>query len=262
MNSAVYWGSLMHNRIRPKKHRFRYRMASWLIDLDELATLHKRLRLFSFNAFNLIAFHSKDYGDGSGSCLKQQIIKLLSQNNIDAPDRVELLCSPRILGYVFNPLSVYLCYRKDKTVAVVYEVSNTFNERHSYVIPANASAQEIIHQSVPKRLHVSPFFPMDCYYRFRIEHPDETLSMGIELLDQEGKLFAAVLQGNRKALDNKLILQQLCLLPWQTLKVIAAIHWEALKLWIKGIKIVTHKPAGQPFSWSAGESVSRKGSNL
>ncbi|MET4695670.1 DUF1365 domain-containing protein [Endozoicomonas lisbonensis] len=264
MKSAVYWGSLMHNRIRPKKHRFRYRMASWLVNLDELPQLDRCLWLFSFNAFNLIAFYSRDYGDGSGRCLKQQVNELLSENNIAAADQVELMCSPRILGYVFNPLSVYFCYRSGQPVALVYEVSNTFGERHSYVIPVSVTpladgGQEVIYQTARKRLHVSPFFPMDCHYRFRVRRPDQTLSLTIELLDSQGKLFAAVFQGKKKALTNQRILLQLCLLPWQTLKVTAAIHWEALKLWAKGISIVKHQPAERPYSWSAGESMTRKG---
>ncbi|MCW7551117.1 DUF1365 domain-containing protein [Endozoicomonas gorgoniicola] len=279
MKSAVYWGSLMHNRIRPKKHRFRYRMASWLVNLDELQQLDQCLWLFSFNAFNLIAFHTRDYGDGSCRCLKQQVNELLCENNIAAADQVELMCSPRILGYVFNPLSVYFCYRNGQPVALVYEVSNTFSERHSYVIPVTAQpvtahpvtahpatahpeksdGQEIIHQTARKRLHVSPFFPMDCHYRFRVRRPGQTLSLTIELLDSQGKLFAAVFQGKKKELTNQRILLQLCLLPWQTLKVTGAIHWEALKLWAKGIRIVKHQPAEEPYSWSSGESITRKG---
>ncbi|AMO57744.1 hypothetical protein GZ77_13395 [Endozoicomonas montiporae] len=262
MKSAIYWGSLMHNRIRPKKHRFRYRMASWLIDLDDLQQLDKRLWLFSFNSFNLITFQSKDYGDGSGRCLKQQVNELLVENSIQAADRVELMCSPRMLGYVFNPLSVYFCYRNDQPLAMVYEVTNTFGERHSYVIPVEDSDQTLINQTTSKRLHVSPFFAMNCQYRFRVKIPDNSLSLGIELLDEQGKLFAAVFQGQKKALSNQQTILQLCLLPWQTLKVISAIHWEALKLWIKGIKIVRHQPAEQPFSWSLGKSLVRKGNHL
>ena len=258
MKSAVYWGNLMHNRIRPKKHRFCYRMASWLINLDELQQLNRCLWLFSFNAFNLIAFHSRDYGDGSDRCLKQQVNELLVKSNIAAADQVELMCSPRILGYVFNPLSVYFCYRNGQAVALIYEVSNTFGERHSYVIPVTAGKQEIIHQTARKQLHVSPFFPMDCYYRFRVRQPGQTLSLTIELLDSQGKLFAAVFQGRKKALTNQRILLQLCLLPWQTLKVTAAIHWQALKLWAKGISVVQHQPAEHPYSWSTGKPMTRK----
>ena len=263
MKSAVYWGSLMHHRIRPKKHSFRYRMAFWLINLDELQQLNRCLWLFSFNAFNLIAFYSRDYGDGSSRCLKQQVNELLAESDIAHADQVELMCSPRIMGYVFNPLSVYFCYRNEQPVALVYEVSNTFGERHSYVIPVTANPsltdkQEMIHQSARKQLHVSPFFPMDCYYRFHVRRPDQAVSLAIELMDNRGKLFGAVFRGKNKALTNQRILLQLCLLPWQTLKVTAAIHWEALKLWAKGISIVKHQPAQQPYSWSNGEPMTRK----
>ena len=256
MKSAMYWGHVMHNRLRPKKHRFQYSIALWLLDLDELPALAKRLKLFSLNRFNCVAFHEKDYGDGSGSPLKQQVIDLLGVHNINAPDSVRLLCSPRFLGYVFNPLSVYYCYRKGLLSALVYEVSNTFGERHSYVIPVDQGAtSQAAHQSVRKALHVSPFFEMDCYYRFRMISPSEKTTMGIELLDAKGKLFAAVFQGRRQHLNNGLILRQLLLLPLQSLKVIAAIHWEALRIWLKGINIVRHKPAQQKYDNSLGSNI-------
>lgn len=160
MKSAIYWGQLMHNRIQPRKHRFSYRIASWFIDLDELEQLDDQLKLFSVSRFNLLSLYPKDFGDGSGSCLKTQATELLLGHDIATPERIFMLCYPRVFGYIFNPLTVYYCLdSEEKLSALIYEVSNTFGERHSYVIPIakNEDNKTSFHQSVKKQLHVSPF---------------------------------------------------------------------------------------------------------
>ena len=246
MKSAVYAGTLMHNRLKPRQHHFRYQVSSWIFDLDELEELNKKLTFFSFNRFNLISFYENDYGDwsetGRGDSLKGYVNRLLKEQELPKPARVELLCYPRILGYVFNPLAVYFCYGGDQALqAVIYEVTNTFGERHSYVIPAD-DAGEIIRQQAMKRLHVSPFFETDNhFYRFRIQISAQTVSLGISLHNQSGRLFCAVFSGLRKEVCDRFVLQQLVALPFMTLKVMGAIHWEALRLWLKGISIVPHK---------------------
>lgn len=264
LTSAIYPGTLMHNRISPKKHQFSYKVASWLLDLDELRDIDRRHWLFSRNRFNLIAFYDKDYGDGSGHCLKQQVNDLLNSNHIESAEQVLLFCYPRVLGYVFNPLSVYFCLRSGQLIAVVYEVSNTFGERHSYVIEAEQIKNEktTIRQMANKKLHVSPFFPMDCFYRFRTSIPSEEVALSISLhshhplSEKNQKVFAAVFKGARQSISDKSTLKLALALPLQTFKVVAAIHWEALRIWLKGIRLYHHKPAKQRFSWSKGHSIS------
>ena len=266
LTSAVYPGILMHNRISPKKHRFSYRVASWVFDLDELTTIDRCHRLFSHNRFNLIAFHDADYGDGSGRPLKEQINNLLIQNDIPSADKLLLFSYPRVLGYVFNPLSVYFCFKAKALIAVVYEVSNTFGERHSYVVEAEDinNKTTVIRQMANKQLHVSPFFPMDCYYRFRTEIPGKNMVLSISLHgtlsdkndDKSQKIFAAVFKGSRAVINDKTITRLALALPFQTIKVVAAIHWEALKIWFKGIRLYRHKPAKRSFRWSKGKSIS------
>lgn len=275
MDSSIYQGNLMHHRLRPKQHRFSYQVASWLLDLDELPELDKRLSLFSVNRFNLVSFHHGDYGDQSAAPLRQQISQLLQEQGIPQPDHIQLLCYPRILGYAFNPLSVYFCYEENsdkdnqktalRLTAVVYEVSNTFRERHSYVIATDVviatkptvknRPAPIIRQMAEKRLHVSPFFPMECTYRFKAMPPAETISLGIGLNDRDGRLFSAIFKGRRQPVNDRSILKLMVMLPLQTLKVIGAIHWEALRLWLKGLKIFSHTPRGYFFSWSRGTSL-------
>ncbi|MGI9280694.1 MAG: DUF1365 domain-containing protein [Endozoicomonas sp.] len=255
MKSAVYWGQLMHNRIQPRKHRFSYRVASWFIDLDELNQLNSHLKLFSVDRFNLLSFHQKDFADGSGQCLKTQAIELLSAHDVAPPERICMLCYPRVLGYAFNPLTVYYCLdAEEKLSALIYEVTNTLGERHSYVIPIEkgVGAQNSVHQSVKKQLHVSPFFETDCHYGFRVQMPGNHLKLGINLHNDDGKLFAAVLKGKRQILSDLNILRQLFVLPMQAFKVILAIHWEALRLFIKGVQVIRHIPKDRFFSWSRG----------
>ena len=256
-SSCIYTGKLMHHRFKPKVHRFTYRVASWLLDLNEIDRLDKRLTLFSCNRFNVVSFHQRDHGDGSDTPLPEQICRLLAQHHIQAPDNVQLLCYPRMLGYTFNPLAIYFCCKNQQLIALVYEVSNTFGERHSYVgaVDPDAEVSELkqslsVRQQADKALHVSPFFPMDCYYHFRIQPPAKTVTLGIDLNDDSGKLFTAVFKGRQQAISDRLILRQSLLLPLQTLKVIIAIHWQALHLWLKGITIYRHKPKATFFSHS------------
>ncbi len=270
--SAIYVGELMHHRFKPKKHRFSYRVASWLLDLDDIHTLNKQLTLFSVNRFNVVSFYPRDHGDGSDTPLREQINQLLHQHNIQTPDNVSLLCYPRMFGYTFNPLAVYFCYRDQRLTAIIYEVSNTFGERHSYVAAVEPEEQagntqsiehkkQVIQQQADKALHVSPFFPMDCYYHFRIQPPEESVTLGINLNDSSGKLFTAVFKGLRQTITDRFIVKQTMLLPLQTIKVMAAIHWEALRLWLKGISIYTHTPRHFFFSHSRAEMPIANGKN-
>ncbi|USE37193.1 DUF1365 domain-containing protein [Endozoicomonas sp. SCSIO W0465] len=274
---SIYVGQLMHHRFKPKKHRFSYRVASWLLDLDDMDALDKRLTLFSINRFNVVSFYPRDHGDGSDTPLQEQINQLLQDHSIETPDNISLLCYPRMFGYTFNPLAVYFCYRDQRLTAIVYEVSNTFGERHAYVAAVGPEdqpddhqtidhkkqmvKQHVVQQQADKALHVSPFFPMDCYYHFRTRPPEEYVTLGINLNNNHGKLFTAVFKGLRQPISDGFIVKQTMLLPLQTLKVIAAIHWEALRLWLKGIAIHTHTPRNFFFSHSRAEMPIAKEKN-
>ncbi len=258
MNSAIYSGVLMHNRIRPKKHRFSYRVASWLVDLDELGELDKNHRWFSRNRFNLFSFYDEDYGDRTKTPLKKQIQQRLHKEGISSPDKILLLCYPRVFGYVFNPLSVYYCFHSGYVSAMVYEVSNTFGERHFYVVPQTKTegAKPVQRHLAVKKMHVSPFFPMECYYQFKTRIPYQKTYLAICLNDRKGKLFSAVFSGEKKEISDRQLMQLAFQLPLQTIKVIIAIHWEALRLWLKGIKVFSHSPLPERISQSRGKSLS------
>ena len=238
MHSGIFSGEVMHQRLRPVKHRFVYKVSAWLIDLDELEQLNQ-FKCISIDRFNLFSFYQRDHGDGSGTPLKQQIKALLQQHHIDTGSGpVRLLCYPRVLGYVFNPLSVFYCYNESGQLrAILYEVSNTFGQRHSYLIPVDTASSDVIRQCAEKAFYVSPFMPMKTAYQFRIQPPNENLAVMIRQSDDQGPLFDATFSGKRIEITQQSILKTFIRHPLMTLKVIGGIHWEALRLWRKGMKV-------------------------
>jgi uncharacterized protein len=241
MRSALYVGSVIHSRLRPRTHRFRYRAFWLLLDLEEFEALSKRLRLISHNRFNLFGFHDADHGDGSEIPLREQVLGHLREARIElAGGTIQLLCMPRMLGYGFNPISIYFCRRSDRSLAaVLYEVHNTFGERHSYLIPVDSKARTL-HQHCEKAFYVSPFLDMVMRYDFSLRAPGEQAAIAIRA-SQSGRLvMRACLVGTRKPLTDAALLRAFLIFPALTVKVIAAIHWEALRLWLKGLRLYSH----------------------
>lgn len=236
--SAIYVGEVVHKRLRPRLHHLRYSVFSALLDLSELSELDRRLRLFSWNRFNLFSFHDADHGPGCARGLEAHVRALLAEHGLDIRGgRIRLLCYPRVLGYVFNPLSVYFCHREDGSLsAIVYEVSNTFKERRSYVVPVGESAGGTIFQACPKQLYVSPFISGFGHYTFHIDPPGRRTTVGVTVRDRNGPLLKAHFSGRRRLLTDGTLLRALFRYPLMTWKVIAAIHVEGLKLWLKGLR--------------------------
>jgi DUF1365 family protein len=244
--SVLYEGAVMHRRFRPRPHHLRYRLYSILFDLDEVHSLDRGLRLFSQDRFNLFAFYGRDHGDGSATPLRVQIESLLRAAGLD-PDggAIRLLCMPRVLGHVFNPISIFYCHRRDGSLqAILYEVNNTFGERHSYLIPVAPGTQDsVIRQRCDKRFYVSPFMDMAMTYDFRLRIPAAALSVVIHGRDADGLMIAASQTGERRPLSDAALVRVFLLYPLLTLKVVAGIHWEALRLWLKGNKLRFRPPA-------------------
>ncbi len=158
-NSCIYVGNVIHKRFKPKEHFFKYRVFSLLLDLSEINLIQKKISFFSYNRFNLISFFDKDHGNRDGSNLKDWVIKNIQKYNIETKNiRIKLLCYPRILGYVFNPLSVFFIYNENfSLVAILYEVKNTFGEQHTYVFKTE-NRLKLIENKCQKKIFCISFY--------------------------------------------------------------------------------------------------------
>ena len=238
-NSCIYIGNVIHKRFKPKKHFFKYSVFSLFLDLDEINELDQQIPFFSYNKFNILSFFDKDHGYRDGSSIKDWLIHLLQKKNISTINiKIKILCYPRIFGYVFNPLSIFFIYDADSNpIAILYEVKNTFGEQHTYVFKIDIKNKQILN-NCKKKFYVSPFMDLESKYFFKVLIPNERLSVIIDQRDKEGKLLFASQDGERVKLSSKNLLKSYLKHPLMTLKIISAIHYEALKLWIKGIKLV------------------------
>jgi DUF1365 family protein len=246
--ASLYLGEVMHARLKPVGHRFTYRVMSLLIDLDRLHEADAMSSLFRVNRGGLFSFYERDHGPSDSTPLREHARRLLRQRGVDLPrGRVLLLCYPRVLGYVFNPLSVYYCYNEHGELAgVIYEVRNTFGEMHSYVCPVRPGDVSAagVRQTETKAFYVSPFIAMGTRYHFHLTAPGDNVRLRILESDADGPLLAATFAGQRRPLTTKELLADLFRLPLVTAKVIGGIHYEAIRLWLKGAPFHARPPQG------------------
>lgn len=251
--ATLYPGEVMHARLKPFGHRFVYSVFCLLIDVDRLDEAGRQSALFSVNSGNLASFHEADHGGRAGETLRQFADRLLSEAGLGGrAARILLLCYPRMLGYVFNPISVYFAYDGDgKLVALIYAVRNTFGERHAYVAPLRPGelGPEGVRQTRSKLLHVSPFIDMASRYNFRVLPPGQSVRLRIHETQDGEPLLAATFAGRARRLDTAGLAACLLRFPLMTWKITAAIHWEALKLWLKGARFRRSPPAPAPASF-------------
>jgi DUF1365 family protein len=232
-------GTVMHRRLQPFPHGFRYGLAMYRLDLDELDTLNGRLRLFGVDRARPVSVWRTDH--------LPDVRALVRAHGVEAVlSRVEVVTNARVFGYVFNPVSFFFCYAADddRLVAIVCEVHNTFGEAHTYVLTSPSGPGEWREKKV---FHVSPFFTMDGSYRFRFTVSPDRLEAGIDLLRGGVPQFVSHLRLVRRPLSDRQVAWHLVRYPLITVKVIAAIHWEALRLWWKGATYHA-KPAYDPES--------------
>lgn len=255
LHSALYTGSVTHRRLRPKPHRLHYSVSYLLLDLDEIDALAGRLRLFSHNRFNLFSFHDRDHGTGTASSLRDRIERHLHEAGIESGGAIRLLTMPRMLGYAFNPLSIYFCYRRDESLsAILYEVNNTFGERHNYLIPVPSHTSVPIRQESRKSLYVSPFMSTDMVYSFCVVPPGNHVAVSVAGRDTSGPLIVARLGLFRRPLSDASLAGVFCKYPFLTVKVIAGIHWEALLIRLKGIRL-KHRPSAPDWPVTLGRDI-------
>jgi DUF1365 family protein len=241
---SFYKGKVMHARMKPVEHRFAYKMSSILIDLDRLQEASRVSPFFSVNRRNLVSFSEADFGARDGKSLRSHVVSLLRKAGVAAPASIYLLCYPKVLGNGFNPLSVYFC-RNDAGAlsALVYEVRNTFGEHHTYVEPVlrHQVSKAGIRQETAKQFYVSPFMDMDMRYRFRIRPPGEDVAIRILETDSGGPILSATFCGKYLKVGTASLLATLLQSAGLTWKVVAGIHFEALRLWLKGMKLRPRK---------------------
>jgi hypothetical protein len=246
---GIYAGQVVHRRFAPRPHRLTYSIFQVLLDLDHIDDDLKDLRGFSHNRFNLFGFYDRDHGPDQGDTrtpLKTRMAAMLSEKGLYAPgDRIFLLAMPRILGFVFNPISLYFVQNTDDIVtAIVYEVNNTFGDRHSYVLKVGDEGRHI-RQHAGKRLHVSPFMETrGMAYDFDLTAPEDRFALNIRLMGGASqKMLFASFVAERRPLSDRTLLALFAGMPLMTLKVVWAIHWEALKIGLKGIGLKPKPPS-------------------
>ncbi|WP_421580638.1 DUF1365 domain-containing protein [Shinella sp. M31] len=257
---TLYAGNVMHQRLTPFGHRFSYTVFSLLVDIDRLDDLARMSRLLSVNRPGILSFREGDHVEEDGETLRQFADRLLACAGLEKPAaRVLLLAYPRMFGYVFNPLATYFAYdAEDSLIAIIYAVRNTFGERHSYVAPVlpGEKSPAGIRQTRTKIFHVSPFMEMGLRYHFRILPPGKTVRVRIHETTGNEPLLAATFNADAAPLTDRNLASYLLKFPFMTLKVIGGIHWEALKLFLKGARF--HKsPPPPPLASFCDEGVHR-----
>ena len=239
--ASIYRGEVMHHRLRPRAHKFSYRTFSFLLDIDALTELANNHAWFGYNAPAPYSFYDADHGPRDGSPLRPWVEAAGQRAGIDlAGGRILILCLPRLFGYVFNPISIYFCHdRQGALAAILYEVKNTFGEQHGYLLPIHEIREDkmLCHEH-QKDFFVSPFIGMEAMYQFRLRVPDARLQFLIRQADAEGPLLLATHTGKHEAFSDKNLRRLFWRYPLLTFKVMAGIHFEALRLWLKGIKLV------------------------
>jgi cyclopropane-fatty-acyl-phospholipid synthase len=250
MNSRLYVGSVMHARLSPVAHAFRYPAFAFVLDIDELAALDSALLLFGHNRRGLFSLHEGDYLGSAEGSLRDRLRRHVDATGSDIElDRVELVTTPRFAGHTFNPVSFYYCYGSDAALrGIVVEVNNTFGEAHVYVLPVSAGDLhgDTLAFTERKRFHVSPFNDMEGAYEFHFRPLAESLDIRIGIRRGEDRSFTSRLSGDVRPLDNASLARLAATYPLTSALVLPRILWHAYKLhYRKGLPVV---PKPEPSS--------------
>ncbi len=233
--AALYAGRVAHIRHTPFRHRFDYRIWMLAVDLDRIEEI-TFLPLFTHNRFGLVSLHDRDHGNRDGTPLRSYVETALARQNLsEFATKITFVTMPRLLGYAFNPISFYFCHDADGRLgAVLHQVKNTFGDQIGYLMPVTGAG--VIRQTAPKRMHVSPFFDMRGGYRFALTAPEEKLTVSIQYGAAAEKRMTATMVLNARPFSAAALLRLLAEMPLAPIKVMAAIHYQALKLFLRGAK--------------------------
>ncbi|MEE2821354.1 MAG: DUF1365 domain-containing protein [Acidobacteriota bacterium] len=246
MQSCIYEGSVRHRRLAPRKHVLRYRVFMMYLDLDEVHRVFQSRWFWSNRRFNLAQFRRQDHMGDRETSLSESICQLVEQKTGRRPTGpIRLLTHLRYFGYVFNPVSFYFCFDdEDKHLeTIVAEVNNTpWKEQHCYVLDSsiNQDNGQSFHFQLDKNFHVSPFMPMDLQYRWKFNQPGKRLAVHMENFRLNTKFFDATLSLCRREITGASLARVLVQYPLMTSRIVSAIHWNALLLWLKGCPVFTH----------------------
>ena len=249
--SCLYEGTVVHKRLTPRQHSFAYRVFTLCLDVDEIGRLDRSLRLFSRSRHNVVSISDADLGPPGPGSIGDKARQLLECAGLRRfGERIELVCYPRLFGYVFNPLSVYFCRDGAGCVgAMIYEVTNTFGERKSYVVRATDDAGGAVSQDCAKGMYVSPFTGASGTYGFHSVAPSGRVVIGVNFREAGSPVLKTHFRGDRRPLDDRTLGWLVARHPLMTLKVVTAIHFEAARLWAKGVPVVA-RHASPPYSFA------------
>jgi DUF1365 family protein len=233
---TIYAGRIAHVRHMPFRYRFDYRLWMLCVDLDCIDAVAAASKVFAHNRFGLTAINDKDHGFRDGSALRGYAEAALAREGLaQFGARILFMATPSVLGYAFNPISFYFCHdAAGRLGAILHQVKNTFGDQIGYLMPVELEGS-VIRQTAPKRMHVSPFFDMQGGYRFALTKPEKTFTVSIQY-GAEVKRLTATMRLQARPFSDGALLRLLLQMPLTPMKVIAAIHWQALKLFLRGAK--------------------------
>jgi DUF1365 family protein len=223
---VLYDCLVYHARREPLRNSFSYRTYEWLVDLDHLPRPRGPLGL-------LAGFPARDHLGDPGRSIRANVDEFLRARGVETPGRVLMLAHARVLGYVFNPLTVFWCYRADGGLAcVIAEVHNTYRQRHAYLVRTDDQGRA----QAGKELYVSPYHPVDGHYRLSLPPPAEKLSLSVILQRPNGHRFVATVRGHGAPATRSALLRAAARYPWSTVTVSARIRWQGIKLYARGLR--------------------------
>lgn len=247
LTSSLYECEVVHERLLPRRHGFRYSIFFMDLWLDELPELDRRLRLFSVERPNVFSFRDTDHLDLGAGHLRLNLEKWLMDTHavtLPAEARIRLITLPRMLGYIFNPVCFYFIFdAAGKPLHAICEVTNTFREMKPYFLAA-PTAEGVFELTVPKHFYVSPFSPLDASFHFKLEVPGEGIRIHIDDLEDGKRTLLSWIHGQRKPLTDARLAWYLVRYPFLTLQVIGKIHWQAFRLWAR--KFTFHRKGADP----------------
>ena len=263
LRSGLYLGTVRHRRSAPRENAFRYGVYQLLLDLDELPAIDRAIGFFGYNRAGLVSFHDRDHMGDTGGPVRDKLARWLGGRGRELGDsRVMLLTNPRVLGYVFNPVSYFFCLDAEGGLRfTVAEVFNTFGEAYCYLLDGvEAVGGRAVRSRVAKRFHVSPFMPVDgVRYEWIVTPPGERLTVHIDEFEAGRKYFDATLNLTRRPLTGPMLARAMLRYPHLTARTIFLIHWQAAKLWAKRVPFFRkpEPPDNELGGWRPGRRKGR-----